>query len=98
MTKGARTVRIREWHDHEITALDPTNIGPDGFYDADGFVAHGPTARNRFKLLVRPEITSADTGTSDADDCIRGLHESGIGHLLNPDVARLVHDGGSHAL
>jgi hypothetical protein len=60
------------------------SIGADGFDDADRLMPHGPAAGNGFKLLVGPEITSADAGTRDTNDCIGWFHELGIRHVLNP--------------
>src|SRR6516165_8467719 len=84
----ARAIRECERHDHQVTSFDSVNIGADGFHDADCFMPHGSAAGNGFKLLVGPEIASADAGTRDANDGIGWVHELGVRHFLNPDVSR----------
>ena len=64
--------------------------------DAHGLVPHPAAGVGVFQGLVRPEIAAADAGARDRDESIGLLDETGIGDVLDTNVAGAVHDGCSH--
>ena len=50
----------------------------------------------RLHLLVRPQVAAADRGAADDDEGIGRLDQTGVGDILDADVAGAVHDGSAH--
>ena len=62
---------------------------------ADRLMAHA-LAFDIGAAVVGPQVAAADAGAGDADDRIGGLLDGGVGHVLDPDLVRLGHDGCAH--
>ena len=71
---------------------------PDVLDDAEELVADPGAGLPLPVPPVRPEVGAADAGGDDPDDGVGGQLDLGVGHLLDPDVARSFEDGGTHTL
>jgi len=47
-------------------------------------------------FLVWPEITAADAGARNSEECVGRLLETRVGDFFDTNVARAVHDSCSH--
>jgi hypothetical protein len=97
-TEDAGAVGVCERHHDEIAGFHRVDVGADGFDDADRLVAHAAAGPAVFHGLVRPEIAAADGGAGDRDEGVRALDEPRVRDVLDPNVARAVHDGCTHGV
>ena len=76
--------------------LHRANVGADGLDDADRLVSHAAAGIAMFHALVRPEIAAADAGAGDGDDRVGWLDKTGVGDVLDTNVAGAKHDSCTH--
>lgn len=92
----AAAVGVGERQDHRVADADAGDCAPHRLDYADGFVPHALAAFGTGHVAVRPEVAAADAGQRDAEDCIGGFDQRGIGDVDDAHVMRCVHDGGQH--
>ena len=96
VAEDAGAVGERERHDDEIAGFQGADVGADGLDDADGLVSHAAAGVAVLHRLVRPEIAAADAGAGDATSASVGSIRSGVGDVLDTNVAGAVHDSCAH--
>ena len=96
MAEDTGAVRPRERRDHDVAGLDRADAVADGLDDADDLMAHPLAALAGLHRPVRPEIAAADAGAGDPEEGIGRLDQTGVGDVLDPDVAGAVHDSCAH--
>src|SRR4051794_18898656 len=94
----AGAVREDERRDYDVALLQRPHLGADVLDDADELVTHLAALFVLRHVLVRPEVAAADARPCDAQQRVGGLGDRRVGNVLDPDVTRAVHDGGSHWL
>src|SRR3712207_6393887 len=77
------------------TAPELPNAAADVLDDVDRLAAHALTDLVR-AAVVRPPIAAADAGASDADHRVGGLLDRRVRGVLDPDIVRFMHLGGTH--
>jgi hypothetical protein len=92
----ARPVGPGERRDHQVAGPHGTHVGAHVLDHAEELVPD-PGARHALPVSpVGPEVGAADAGGDHPDDGVGGQLDLGVGHLLDPDVARSFEDGGTH--
>jgi hypothetical protein len=96
VTKLARAVRIGEGHRHQVAFFQCSNTGANFFHHSDSFVPHALRAVFGPPRMVRPKIASADAGARDPNQGVGLFLDRCVGHVLNANVARSLHDCCAH--
>src|SRR5688572_18047555 len=94
----AGVVRGEERAHHELATPDIADLAADLFDDAGVLVAHRGRTGQIVDSAPWPHVRSADAGGAQPDDRVRRLDDSWIFSVLDPDVARAVHDYSTHGL
>ena len=92
----AGVVEEGEGGDHEVAGLHGADRGAGLLDDADELVAHRPALGRGRHRVVRVQVAAADAGAHHADQCVGGLLQRRVGHVLHAHVAGAVHECCSH--
>lgn len=83
--------RHLERNDNPVADGDRVDLGANLKDDAHRLVTKDvPFPHERTKGFVQMQVGSADVGACDADNCVGGLLDPGIGDIADPDVALAV--------
>jgi hypothetical protein len=96
-TENTRSVRPEKRRHNLVADPEGLDLGADRLDDPNELVAHPPTRIIALHRLIGPEIATTDRGTRDANECVRGIDESGVRDILHPNIASFVHHCRPHA-
>ena len=88
--------RQRERRDHEVADRERRHVGADVLDDADELVPDAVRLGRLGHAAVGPQVRPADAGGGDAHQRVGRPLDRGVGHVLDPDVAGGVDQGGAH--